>query len=190
MGDSLAIAIMTCTHPRRCMKPEITVSSIVNTHEDIALVEKSIRMIFPDWEPNFILQEDSFPVTRDEIRLSGKSKSLSGIIEFCRTNRILDTAFDAMTINLEQDYTNFHLSRQAAFAGKVAFVMDEVPLGGVMEISLEGEGLGLWLEQITWHEGRNSVPRTLGDELTMDEDGSPVEWFDNKGNRTMNFNQE
>ena len=92
-----------------------------------------------------------------------------------------------MTINLEQDYTNFHLSRQAAFAGKVAFVMDEVPLGGVMEISLEGEGLGLWLEQITWHEGRNNVPRTLGDELTMDEDGSPVEWFDNKGQQNYEF---
>ena len=67
------------------MEPEITVSSIVNTHENIALVEKSIKLIFPDWEPNFILQEDSFPVTRDEIRLSGKSQSLIGIIEFCRT---------------------------------------------------------------------------------------------------------
>ena len=97
---------------------------------------------------NFILQEDSFPVTRDEIELSGKSKSLSGIIEYCSNNRILDTAFDAMTMNLQQDTTHFQLSRQAAFAGKVAFVVEELPLGGVMEVSLQGDNLGLWLRTI------------------------------------------
>ena len=59
-----------------------------------------------------------------------------------------------------------------------------------MEVSLQGEDLGLWLEQVTWHEGRNNIPRSLGDDLSMDEDGTPVEWFDNKGNRTMNSNQE
>ena len=59
-----------------------------------------------------------------------------------------------------------------------------------MEVSLQGEDLGLWIEQITWHEGRNSIPRHLDDELSMDDDGTPVEWFDKKGNRTMNSNQE
>ena len=93
-------------------------------------------------------------------------------------------------MNLQGDSTHFQLSRQAAFVGKVAFVVEEVPLGGVMKVSLQGEDLGLWLEQATWHEGRNNIPRSLGDDLSMDEDGTPVEWFDNKGNRTMNSNQE
>ena len=93
-------------------------------------------------------------------------------------------------MNLQKDITHFQLSRQAAFAGKVAFVVEELPLGGVMEVSLQGDDLGLWLEQLTWHEGRHSIPRSLGDDLGMDQDGTPIEWFDNKGRRTMNIDQD
>ena len=39
-------------------------------------------------------------------------------------------------------------------------------------------------------KGRNSIPRSLGDDLSMDQDGTPIEWFDNKGNRTMNIDQD
>ena len=172
------------------MDPEITVSTIVKIHEDTTLVEKAIRLLFPDWDCEISEVEDTFPVTREEIELSGKSQSLSGIIEYCSNNRILDTAFDVMTMNLQKDTTHFQLSRQAAFAGKVAFVVEELPLGGVMEVSLQGEDLGLWLEQLTWHEGRHSIPRNLGDDLSMDQDGTPIEWFDNKGRRTMNIDQD
>ena len=181
---------MTCTHPRINMEPEITVSTIVKTHEDITLVVKAIRSLFPDWDCEISEMDDSFPVTRVESKLSGKSQSLSVIIEYCSNNRILDTAFDVMTMNLQKDITHFQLSRQAAFAGKVAFVVEELPLGGVMEVSLQGDDLGLWLEQLTWHEGRHSIPRSLGDDLSMDQDGTPIEWFDNKGRRTMNIDQD
>ena len=190
MGGRLSTAIMTYAHPRLGMEPEITVSTIVKTHENFTLVEKAIKSLFPDWDCEITAEGESYPVTRDDSRLSGNSQSLTEIIEYCSTNRILDTAFDAMTMNLKGDSTHFQLSRQAAFVGKVAFVVEEVPLGGVMEVSLQGEDLGLWLEQVTWHEGRNHIPRSLGDDLSMDEDGTPVEWFDNKGNRTMNSNQE
>tara|TARA_B100000459_G_scaffold134836_1_gene90701 strand:- start:247 stop:765 length:519 start_codon:yes stop_codon:yes gene_type:complete len=172
------------------MDPEITISTIVKIHEDTTLVEKAIRLLFPDWDCEISEVEDTFPVTREEIELSGKSQSLSGIIEYCSNNRILDTAFDVMTMNLLKDTTHFQLSRQAAFAGKVAFVVEELPLGGVMEVSLQGDDLGLWLEQLTWHEGRHSIPRSLGDDLSMDQDGTPIEWFDNKGRRTMNIDQD
>ena len=105
------------------MDPEITVSTIVKTHEDTTLVEKAIRTLFPDWDCEISGVEDSFPVTREDIELSGKSQSLSGIIRYCSNNHILDTAFDVMTMNLDKDATYFQLSRQAAFAGKVAFVV-------------------------------------------------------------------
>ena len=76
------------------MDPEITVSTIVKTHEDTTLVEKAIRTLFPDWDCEISGVEDSFPVTREDIELSGKSQSLSGIIRYCSNNHILDTAFD------------------------------------------------------------------------------------------------
>ena len=95
-----------------------------------------------------------------------------------------------MTQDLEDDTTTFSLSRQAAFVGKVAFVTDERPFGGIMDVSLSGEELGLWLEQQTWHEGRHSIPRTAGDDLAMHDDGMPTEWFDNRGRRTMNEDQD
>ena len=60
-------------------------------------------------------------------------------------------------------------------------------MGGVIEVGLQGENLGLWLEQQTWHEGRNSIPRTVGDDLQMENDGTPKEWFDNRGRRTINL---
>ncbi|MED5230967.1 MAG: hypothetical protein VYB30_01170 [Candidatus Thermoplasmatota archaeon] len=172
------------------MEPDITVSTVVKTHEDIFLVEGSVKSLFPDWDCEITAGKKNSPISREASELSGKSKSLSLVIENCSKNRILDTAFDAMTMNLQDDYTHFQLSRQAAFVGKVAFVVDEIPLGGVMEVSLQGEGLGLWIEQLTWHEGRHNVPRSLGDDLRMEQDGTPSEWFDNKGRRTMNSHHE
>ena len=190
MGGRLSTAIMTYTHPRLCMEPEITVSTIVKTHENFTLVGKAIKSLFHDWDCEINANDESFPVARDDSRLSGKSQSLSRIIEYCSNNRILDTAFDAMTMNLKKNSTHFLLSRQAAYVGKVAFVVEEMPLGGIMEVRLQGEDLGLWLEQQTWHEGRHAVPRSLGDELRMEQDGTPVEWFDNKGRKTINLDQD
>jgi len=109
---------------------------------------------------------------------------LDTLLETARNQRILDTALDAMTMELEGDSTGFALSRQAALAGKVSFVIDERAIGGEMRIGLTGENLAVWLEEQTWHAGRNSIPRSVGDDLAMSDDGEPVEWFDRKGNRT------
>ena len=53
-----------------------------------------------------------------------------------------------------------------------------------MRVGLTGENLAVWLEEQTWHAGRNSIPRSVGDDLAMSDDGETVEWFDRKGNRT------
>ncbi|HJL58998.1 MAG TPA: hypothetical protein QF621_01475, partial [Candidatus Thalassarchaeaceae archaeon] len=95
--------------------------------------------------------------------------------------RILDTALDAMGTNLYQDETVFSISRQAALANKVAFVLNgERALGGTIEITLKGEKLAEWLEEETWHEGRIEMPRTVSDEYAMRRDGEVTEWFDNR----------
>ena len=107
MGGRLSTAIMTYAHPRLGMEPEITVSTMVKTHENFTLVRKAIKSLFPDWDCEITAEGESYPVTRDESRLSGNSESLSGIIDYCSTNQILDTAFDAMTMNQQGDSTHF-----------------------------------------------------------------------------------
>lgn len=181
---------MTCLWPRQGMEPKITVSTVVQNHEDVSLVERTVKLLFPDWDCKINLEEGEFPMEREAVNLSGSSQSLAVVMGHCTKNRILDTAFDAMTMNLKKNSTHFLLSRQAAYVGKVAFVVEEMPLGGIMEVRLQGEDLGLWLEQQTWHEGRHAVPRSLGDELRMEQDGTPVEWFDNKGRKTINSDQD
>jgi len=56
--------------------------------------------------------------------------------------------------------------------------LEESPLGGTMEVSLNGSDIVLWLEQNTWHSGRDDVPREVGDELAMAVSGEASEWFE------------
>ena len=50
-----------------------------------------------------------------------KDVSLGAFLQQLHEQRILDTALDAMSMNIDGDSTTFHVSRQAAVAGKVAF---------------------------------------------------------------------
>ena len=83
-----------------------------------------------------------------------------------------------MTVHFDGQKTRFHLLRQAAIAGKVAFPLpNEQPLGGVITITLEGEHLGDWLEAATWHKGRDIAPRSIKDDNAMGEDGEAATWL-------------
>jgi len=82
-----------------------------------------------------------------------------------------------MSLQANEGGTVFSLSRQSASIGKVSFDLGENPLGGTMEVSLAGRDIILWLEQATWHKGRDVVPREVGDELAMSETGEASEWF-------------
>ena len=166
------------------MAPLVSVSTVVQPHEDATKVVESVKAVFPDWVPDRIPENAAFPNERGGVLITGSAESLDTLLETARNQRILDTALDAMTMELEGDSTGFALSRQAALAGKVSFVIDERAIGGEMRIGLTGESLAVWLEKQTWHAGRNSIPRSVGDDLAMSDDGEPVEWFDRKGNRT------
>lgn len=181
---------MTHRHPEGVMEPMISVSTTVRAWEDAQKVVEAIQKLFPDWAPDRIPERASFPSDRRAQLMHGKAESLELILNLMRTQRILDTALDAMSINLEFDTTVFDLSRQAAMAGKVAFALEDINLGGKLTVSLSGEDLGLWIEQQTWHEGRNEIPRSTGDELSMRKSGSPVEWFDKRGYPTINQEDE
>lgn len=168
------------------MEPHIIVSSTVQTYEDAEKIVESINVFFPDWKTDKIPKFSIFPTKSKTTIISGRCKSLEYLLKQIRIQRILDTALDIMCLNLEADSTEFDISRQAALAGKVSFVLDKYVLGGKINISISGDDLDLWLEQQTWHEGRNQIPRYSGDEYSMRYDGEPTEWFDKRGRPTMN----
>ena len=159
------------------MEPEILVSTIVRSHDDPNKVVDSVRSIFPEWSPKRTLEKSDFPLRRDSEEIGGNVDSLDNLLSILRDNRVLDTALDAMAMQADEEGTVFSLSRQSASIGKVSFVLEGNPLGGTMEVSLTGRDIVIWLEQATWHNGRDIVPRVVGDELAMTEDGEASEWF-------------
>lgn len=168
------------------MEPDIRVSTIVQPHEDPKKVILSVRNIFPDWSPTNEVGKRSFPHEGSADVLFGNSQSLDKFLEAISEQRILDTALDAMTLDMEGgNLTDFSISRQAALVGKISFSLGERTTGGTIEISIRGEDIDHWIEDITWHQGRSSIPRRAGDDLSMSEDGTPSEWFDKRGRPTI-----
>ena len=159
------------------MDPKVRVSTLIRSHDDPDKVKQSVNSIFPDWEPSNYPERFSFPVTRSSEVISAEIQSIDGLLSILRENRVLDTALDAMAMKAHEGGTVFYLSRQSASIGKVSFVLEENALGGLIEVTLEGQDIEIWLEQQTWHTGRERIPREVGDEYAMDSDGEASEWF-------------
>ncbi len=163
----------------------MTISTLIRTHECPELVIGAVQGIFPEWFPNSVPDSATFPCVRDEIRITGRVVSIENMISVLRERKVLDTAMDAMAMGLEQDEAKFKLSRQSSSVGKVSFALDEMSFGGTIDVTLKGKDIGIWLEQQTWHIGREGIPRSAKDEYAMSLDGDPAEWFDSKGRRTI-----
>ena len=131
--------------------------------------------LFPDFTCG-LPEQPSFPSEQDDV-LAADGVSLSTFLDAIHNQSILDTSLDFMSAHLDGEGTIFHISRQAAMEGKVAFPLpDDNPLGGVITIEIGGENLGDWLEAATWHSGRENIPRRIGDEFTMNPDGESATW--------------
>jgi predicted RNA binding protein with dsRBD fold (UPF0201 family) len=159
------------------MEPKVRVSTIVRSHDDPVKVIGSVRSIFPDWNPKVVPSKSGFPINRKSEEICSDVESIDHLLTILRENRVLDTALDAMAINADEDGTVFCLSRQSASIGKASFVLEGSPLGGTIEVSLIGSDIVLWLEQNTWHSGRDNVPREVGDDLSMTASGDAAEWL-------------
>ena len=61
------------------MEPKITVSTVVQNHEDVSLVERAVKLLFPDWDCKINLEEGEFPMEREAVNLSGSSQSLAAV---------------------------------------------------------------------------------------------------------------
>ena len=152
------------------------ISSKVIGPESPKLVLSSIQNIFPEFNCDILVEEPSFGKPSNYI-FSQENIPLNNFLTLIRKQAILDTALDVLSVNLKDNHTTFQILRQAAIAGKIAFNLTEKnPLGGVIEIDLSGDNLESWIEAATWHKGRDTVPRRINDERTMDSDGEASTW--------------
>jgi len=172
--------------------PLVSVSTTVMSHEDGAACVDAVRRLFPNFLPNFEANEPAgFPAANGRVQLDCDDCDTVAFIEQMAEARILDTGLDAMSMHLKGRETWFLLSRQAAVAGKVAFVLPgERSLGGVIRVKLQGADLGEWLTEATWHPGRLDVPRDVADDVSMRRDGAVTEWFDKHGRPTIQTDED
>ncbi len=166
--------------------PHVTVSTCVSAHEIGERCVDAVMKIFPDFSADNVPSATDFPVKRNDVEIVCEGVSPDLFLELLTEQRILDTALDAMSMNIQTNSTSFLISRQAALSGKVAFVLEtERTVGGVIEVALECDDLVDWIQEATWHSGRREVPREVGDEFSMRSDGAVSEWFDQKGRATF-----
>ena len=119
----------------------VVVSSRLLGADDPGLVYDAILKLFPDFTCG-LPENPKFPSEQDDI-LASDNVSMQTFLEVIHNQFILDTALDYMSANLDENGTVFHISRQAAMAGKVAFPLPgENPLGGLITIEIEGDNFG------------------------------------------------
>ncbi len=155
----------------------VKVTSVLEGPESPKLILESIQNVFPDF---FISQEVAEPVFGKSVKQIWQNNkiSINNFLQMIHKQAILDTALDVMSMNLDNDKTYFEILRQASIVGKIAFnINTNIPLGGVISVELSGAGLPEWLEAATWHKGRDSIPKKIDDERTMEDDGEPSNWI-------------
>ena len=153
-----------------------TVMTVISGADSPQKVMQALHSFFPDAVVDSIPEEPSFGSPSDSL-WTFEGLSMQSFLGALHEQRILDTALDCMSRNLNDDQTEFTISRQAAMSEKISFpILEKEPLGGVITIRLEGNGLKEWIEAATWHNGRTQVPRTVDDERTMMEDGEASTW--------------
>ncbi|RAH16588.1 MAG: hypothetical protein CMB56_000655 [Methanobacteriota archaeon] len=150
----------------------------ISTSDSVSHIILAIQELFPNENIQHIDIQKNFPNQQEKEDIIIKDVDYDYFFQRIHDTRIADTALDCMSHNLTLNHTTFKISRQAALAGKVSFVLDnESPLGGTFEIEVESGNLKAWIEDMTWHKGREDVPREINDELKMGMDGSPQDWF-------------
>ena len=153
----------------------VVVSTIVTGADHPGLVIDAVQAIFPDFACP-LPDAPVFPNEQNEI-MADNEVSLRLFLEKLNQQRILDTSLDHMSKHLNDDGTIFHISRQAAITGKIAFPLPKNnSLGGVITIEIGGPNLKDWLEAATWHGGRDTIPRHVGDEYSMHISGEASTW--------------
>ena len=155
----------------------VIVKTLLSGADSPEKVLNSIRNIFPDFTPKKQCKEPKLGDTKNQI-MEDSNISLNHFLNLLHKQKILDTALDAMSRNLDQNKSEFQILRQAAVSEKISFnIPNEKPLGGTITVKLNGENLKDWCEAATWHKGRDTIPRSIDDERGMDHSGEASTWI-------------
>ncbi|MBJ23073.1 MAG: hypothetical protein CMB64_00230 [Euryarchaeota archaeon] len=156
----------------------MNIKAEISASDSLENVIMAIRELFPNAIIPNKQDKLEFPILEKKENIEIYDIDYKYFFERIHEIRIADTALDCMSQNIENNSTSFKVSRQAALAGKISFVLEnDNPLGGVFEIEIKSENITAWIEEVTWHRGREEVPREIDDELKMRNDGVPQEWF-------------
>lgn len=107
------------------MKYEMEAKAMVNPTENLNRVIEALSNIF---------DYDDLLITDDQVTVTGSSSSLVRFKEFLEKRQIRDTARKILTnvLNHDMDAIEFKISKQAAFAGRINLVEDDLsPLGEI-----------------------------------------------------------
>ena len=107
------------------MKCEIEAKTIVNHTENLNKVIEALSNIF---------DYDDLVITDNQVTVTGSSSSLLRFKEFLEKRQIRDTARKILSSVLKNksDEIKFKISKQAAFAGRINLVEDDLsPLGEI-----------------------------------------------------------
>ena len=158
-------------------EPTVWIETRIGAHENPEKVMEAIHAIFPDFQPESQIEVEDYPRKQPWMTIQGYAKDLTPFLQRLRDQRILDTAMDAMSMDITEQSSMFRISRQAALVGKIGFILEgDSSLGGNLRVLLEHEDIRNWIETSTDHPGRRDMPRSIGDNQGMEMDGSPREW--------------
>lgn len=103
----------------------------VNPSEEPAKVRAAVTALFP-----------AAPIREGDGWIELETDSLESLRNLIWKQKILDAARRSLLHSLDESGTRavFELSKQAAFAGKLSFAVEESPLGDVV-VAVEGEDL-------------------------------------------------
>jgi predicted RNA binding protein with dsRBD fold (UPF0201 family) len=109
--------------------PLVTARAALMPTEDRKKVEKAILMVFPEGEIE--LQEGEIIV---------RSATLDRFKKLIRNYRILDSTRKVMLRGVGANSTRFSLNKQVAYVGKISFLEERAPLGGI-EVTIEDDDI-------------------------------------------------
>jgi len=116
--------------------PLVTARAPLLPTEDPNKVERAVLNLFPDG----ILE-------RQEREIVVRAASLDRFKLLIRNHRILDSTRKVMLRGAEAGSTSFSLNKQVAFVGKISFLEEQTPLGGI-EVTIEDDDIKALVDQV------------------------------------------
>ena len=116
--------------------PLVTARAPLLPTEDPNKVERAVLNLFPDG-----ISE------RLEREIVVRATSLDRFKQLIRNHRILDSTRKVMLRGAEAGSTSFSLNKQVAFVGKISFLEEQAPLGGI-EVTIEDDDITALVDQV------------------------------------------